>query len=350
MAIPPSADHFFDILANIYAHYAGAIVVFETVSFVALAVLLKRISTNHKSTLHFWCLMVDVTSVFVFGLSAFLLKPLLISTRACLYIISYGPINVLGKKAQFYCTYVFLVLLVSHFIAVAFCVLYQYAQVASFRPLKVVFKSRQTALLAYLGAVLFYATAFSVLISLCGVEFITPNDFEEGQDTEHPLRNAFRHARGIQLFTIPDTQLLVITSGYALISVPCVALLASICWHVYASAFRGKSFSSSRTKQLQFALFKSVAAQSAAITLFYVIPVYVLLFLIFFDVRQGHYVAIAVDYIMASYGPINYVLIYVFMGQLRREVRRQMKRFVVYMRCRKRKGSIVLHLSSLTTT
>ncbi|KAH7718392.1 hypothetical protein AAVH_14169 [Aphelenchoides avenae] len=294
--------------------------------------------------------MVDVTSVFVFGISAFLLKPLLIPTRACLYIISSGPINVLGKKAQFYCTYVFLVLLVSHFIAVAFCVLYQYAQVASFQPLKAVFKSRHTAFFAYLGSVLFYAAAFSVLISLCNVDFVEAKAFEQGKGTDHPLRDAFRHAGGIQLFTIPDTQLFVITSGYVLISVPCVALLTCICWHVYASAFRGKSFSSSRTKQLQFALFKSVAAQSAAITLFYVIPVYILLFLIFFDVRQGHYIAIAVDYIMASYGPVNYVLIYVFMGQLRREVKRQMKRFVAYMRCRKRKGSIVLHLTSLTTT
>lgn len=195
-----------------------------------------------------------ICTVYAFEVSAFLIQPLFIPVPGAIYVVSHGWINILGRKGLQLCVYAFLALLVSHVVAVGLCVLYQYAQVATFRPVKMVFQSRQSMTYTYLGITGFYSISFLIPVSLSDQLSVDPATFNASSDVS--TEAIFRDAKGLHLFLLPGKQLLVVLIAYFLVSVPFVSSLAYICWRVYATVYNWSGFRSSRTSQMQFALFK----------------------------------------------------------------------------------------------
>ncbi|KAH7680373.1 hypothetical protein AAVH_41252, partial [Aphelenchoides avenae] len=128
--------------------------------------------------LHAWCLLMGVCTVYAFAISAFLIQPLFIPVPGAIYVVSYGWINVLGSKALQLCIYAFLALLVAHVVAVGMCVLYQYAQVTTFRHIKLIFQSRRSMTVTYSVITTFYSVSFLFPVSMSDQVAIDPQSFQ----------------------------------------------------------------------------------------------------------------------------------------------------------------------------
>ncbi|KAH7706310.1 hypothetical protein AAVH_26470 [Aphelenchoides avenae] len=114
-------------LESLWVRFLDVLLVYQTVLF-ALLIDLIIFKSGHMPYYR-WCLLVNVTSIYIVVVGCFLGKPFVLAEGY--FFVPLGIVSKLGPRVHFYCVLIILFPICCHGLALIFCICYQAMQVPS---------------------------------------------------------------------------------------------------------------------------------------------------------------------------------------------------------------------------
>ncbi|KAH7702149.1 hypothetical protein AAVH_30704 [Aphelenchoides avenae] len=329
-------------IVRVYPYYVTCVFAFQLATFILLLHIIGTLRTLRLGRYRA-CLVNNILTVFLFELSIFLCQPTAFlekrkstagveddesSLPRGFYIVSSGSIGLLGSKAYYFNIFVISFLLFAHITAVGFCIAYQYGLSTQSGATKYIFDSCLRFFAVYLVFIVVLGGIAFVIMTLLSWDLQPkiPTDTDDGQ--KDLLLRQLRGSKNLLFVGFEGSKRILIPIFLAYIAIvgPLICYLTYVAYKTYRFVFGTTGYRSKKTATMQSALFKSIIAQVICIFLFYVVPTAAIIAVLFLEnIGLKSTIWTTGVWVIVSYAPFSYVTLFLFIGQLRKELLRRAK-------------------------